>query len=139
MSHYKTKKTGVNFLNEDIIFTFVYVKNSQKESKIIHLWKAPGRLVYKKKTILLMSHTEAQHGAVFPSSEMLSAAPSFSEVRTQEKGLSFKVRFALLEEDVQICKTPLSGKESASSQAFFLCGDSFIEHTFAECVLCAKL
>lgn len=48
MSHYKTKKE-VNFLNEDIIFTSIYVKNSQEESKIIHLWKPFGRLVYKKR------------------------------------------------------------------------------------------
>lgn len=56
MSRCKTKK-GINSLKEDIIVTFVHIKNNQEESKIIHLWNLFGRPIYRK-TIFILLHAE---------------------------------------------------------------------------------
>ena len=69
---------GVNSLNEDIIVTCVHIKNCQEEGEVIHLWKRRGGQFLEGQFI--MSSAEPCQQALLPSSQILSAASSLSEV-----------------------------------------------------------
>lgn len=80
MSHYKTKKR-----TEDMIFTFVYMKKSHEESKIIHLWKAPGRQVWKKDKFYNVTCRGPAQGTVSFLSDTISGLSSFWSVNTGKR------------------------------------------------------
>lgn len=130
MCHTRRPKKGAHFENEDIIFTFVYLKKSQEESKIIHLWKQLGRLVYEKDNFHNVTCRGPAQCTVSFLSDIINSVFFLWSMNTG-KGLSFKVRFALVQRRADL--NCFSRGNSLFSSFHFL--QRFIHWTLPECVL----